>query len=93
MSGLVVACGEPKFEELQRMFEKIGHRGSYASGVWNKNRVVMAQNYLRADLGGHHVQSDQVPVGKVGYGELRICYDGQIGKRDRKSTRLNSSHT
>jgi len=81
MSGLVVACGEPKFEELQRMFEKIGHRGPYASGVWNKNRVVMAQNYLRADLGGHHVQSDQVPVGKVGYGELRICYDGQIGKR------------
>jgi asparagine synthase (glutamine-hydrolysing) len=81
MSGLVVVCGEPKLEELERMFEKIGHRGPYASGVWNKNRVIMAQNYLRADIGGAHVQSDQVPAGKGGYGELRICYDGQLGKR------------
>jgi asparagine synthase (glutamine-hydrolysing) len=81
MSGLVVVCGEPKLEELERMFEKIGHRGTYASAIWNKNRVIMAQNYLRADIGGDHVQSDQVPVGKAGYGELRICYDGQIGNR------------
>jgi asparagine synthase (glutamine-hydrolysing) len=81
MSGLVVVYGEPKLEELETMFEKIGHRGPYASGIWNKNKVIMAQNYLRADIGGDHVQSDQVPVAKGGYGELRICYDGQIGKR------------
>jgi len=81
MSGLVVAYGEPRLEELQRVFEKIGHRGPYASGIWNKKRVMMAQNYLGADIGGHHVQLGQVPVGNAGDGNLRICYDGQIGKR------------
>ena len=81
MSGFVVACGEPRLEDLERMFEKIGHRGPYISGIWNKKRVMMAQNYLRADIGGHHVQLGQVPVGNAGDGNLRICYDGQIGKR------------
>lgn len=88
MSGFVVACGEPRLEDLERMFEKIGHRGPYTSGIWNKNRVMMAQNYLRADIGGDHVQSDQLPVGKAGIGELRICYDGQIGSR-RQLTRTS----
>jgi asparagine synthase (glutamine-hydrolysing) len=83
MSGLVVAFGEPRHEDLQRMFEKIGHRGPYASGIWEKNQVMMAQNYLRADIGGDHAQSDQVPVGKAIDGELRICYDGQIGNRQK----------
>jgi len=81
MSGLVVACGDPKREDLQRMFVKIGHRGPYASGIWENKRVMMAQNYLRADIGGDYAQPDQVPAGKAGDGELRICYDGQIGKR------------
>jgi asparagine synthase (glutamine-hydrolysing) len=79
MSGFVVACGEPRRKELGRMFEKIGHRGPYASGIWEKDRVMMAQNYLRADIGGDHAQLDQVPVGNAGDGKLRICYDGQIG--------------
>ena len=83
MSGFVVACGEPRLEDLERMFAKIGHRGPYISGIWNKKWVMMAQNYLRADIGGDHVQSDQVPVGKARDGELRICYDGQIGNRRR----------
>ena len=81
MSGLVVAYGRPRLEELQKMFEKISHRGPYASGIWNKNRVMMAQNYLRADIGANMVQSNQVPVGNGSDGELRICYDGQIGNR------------
>jgi asparagine synthase (glutamine-hydrolysing) len=79
MSGFVVACGEPRRKELGRMFEKIGHRGPYASGIWEKDRVMMAQNYLRADIGGDHAQLDQVPVGNADDGKLRICYDGQIG--------------
>ena len=41
MSGLVVTYGRPRLEELQKMFEKIS--GPYASGIWNKNRVMMAQ--------------------------------------------------
>jgi len=81
MSGFVAACGEPRLDELQRMFAKIRHRGPHASGIWNKNRVMMAQNYLRADIGGYQVQLDEVPVGKPGDGTLRICYDGQIGVR------------
>lgn len=81
MSGLVVAYGRPRLEELQKMFEKISHRGPYASDIWNKNRVMMAQNYLRADIGANMVQSNQVPVGNGSDGELRICYDGQIGNR------------
>jgi len=81
MSGLVAAFGEPRLDEFKRMFAQIGHRGPYASGIWEKNRVMMAQNYLRADIDGYKVQPDQVPVGKAGDGELRICYDGQIGIR------------
>lgn len=81
MSGFVAACGEPRLDELQRMFAKIGHRGSHASGVWNKNRVMMAQNYLRADIGAEGVEPNQIPVSRAGDGELRICYDGQIGIR------------
>jgi asparagine synthase (glutamine-hydrolysing) len=81
MSGLVAAFGEPGLEELKRMFAKIGHRGPHASGIWGKNRVMMAQNYLKADVGGDPVHSNQVPIGKDGDGELHICYDGQIGVR------------
>lgn len=81
MSGLVVAYGRPRLEVLEKMFARIGHRGPYDSGIWNKNRVMMAQNYLRADIGANIVQSNQVPVGNGSDGELRICYDGQIGNR------------
>jgi asparagine synthase (glutamine-hydrolysing) len=81
MSGFVVACGEPRRDELKNMFEKIGHRGPYASGRWENKRVMMAQNYLKADVGGDPVHPDQVPVSEAGNGEVRICYDGQIGTR------------
>jgi asparagine synthase (glutamine-hydrolysing) len=81
MSGFVAGCGEPGLEDLKRMLQKIGHRGPHASGIWDKNRVMMAQNYLKADVGGGPVYSNQVPVGKEGEDELRICYDGQIGIR------------
>ncbi|MBW2310463.1 MAG: hypothetical protein JRF35_05240 [Deltaproteobacteria bacterium] len=80
MSGFVVVCGEPNRDEVQGMFAKIGHRGPYASGIWENNRVMMAQNYLRADIGGDQAL-EQVPVGTAGDDEVRICYDGQIGKR------------
>jgi len=79
MSGFVVACGEPRLEELQRMFKKISHRGPYAAGIWDKGRIMMAQNYLKADLRGNPVPSNQVPVSHPADGHLRLCYDGQIG--------------
>ncbi len=81
MSGLVAAFGEPGLDELKRMFAQIGHRGPHASGIWDKNRVMMAQNYLRADIGAEGVEPNQIPVSRAGDGELRICYDGQIGIR------------
>lgn len=79
MSGFVVVCGEPKLEELQRMFQKIRHRGPYASGIWEKGRIMMAQNYLKADLRGNPVHSNQIPVSRSTDGGRCLCYDGQIG--------------
>jgi len=81
MSGFVAAYGDPRLEELKRMFAKIGHRGSYASGIWHNDRIMMAQNYLRADIGAEMAEPDQIPISRAGTCTLRICYDGQIGKR------------
>jgi asparagine synthase (glutamine-hydrolysing) len=79
MSGMVVGYGKPESGEVQRMFDRIGHRGPDVSGIHTHKQVVMAQNYLRADLGAARLEGAEVPVASSRRGELRICYDGQLG--------------
>jgi asparagine synthase (glutamine-hydrolysing) len=76
MSGLVVGYGVPDHLKIEEMFQEISHRGPYVSGIWHSNRVMMAQNYLRADCPMAIPDKVDVPVN---HGRLRICYDGQIG--------------
>ena len=82
MSGLVVGCGSPDHVKVVEMFQKISHRGPYISGIWNTNRVMMAQNYLRADSPTANPDEARVPIISSANGGLRICYDGQMGNVD-----------
>lgn len=77
MSGFVVCCGKSDRKALEAMFEKIEHRGRYASGIFEANGTFMAQNYLEAD--GASGGQTAIPVGSPGDADLRICYDGQMG--------------
>ncbi|MBN1862894.1 MAG: hypothetical protein JW790_04560 [Dehalococcoidales bacterium] len=77
MSGLAVAYGKkPKLGDINAMMRAIAHRGPTASGVYQADGIVMAQNYLRAD--GARPDSD-VPVRSPDNPNLAICYDGQMG--------------
>ena len=76
MSGLVVGYGSPNHVKIEEMFQKMSHRGPYISGIWNRNSVMMAQNYLRADCPMAIPDRAYVPVN---HEKLRICYDGQMG--------------
>ena len=72
MAGFAVISGKAGTEEVKTMLGKIKHRGPYAEGVSDKGKVVMAQNYLRAD----NVPSDSV----VPFSDLLF-----IGSKRRKS--------
>ena len=82
MSGLVVGYGSPDHVKVEEMFKKISHRGPYISGIWNSNRVMMAQNYLRADCPTANTDEARVPISSSANGGLTICYDGQMGNVD-----------
>ena len=78
MSGLVVGFGQPNREDVQTMFEKIGHRGPALSGVCQQRRAVLAQNYARGDR-ARDGERAELPVASSHGEGLRICYDGQMG--------------
>jgi len=88
MSGLVVGYGVPDHLKIEEMFQEISHRGPYISGLWNSNRVMMAQNYLRADSPMAVPDKADVPVN---HGRLRICYDGQMGNLEQLAGPLKMS--
>ncbi len=78
MSGLVVGCGQIDRKTIETMLEKVRHRGSCVSGVFDSKGLIMAQNYLQAD--GAMASGDiAIPVATPGRDNLRICYDGQMG--------------
>ncbi len=78
MSGLVVGYGQPNREDVEAMFEKIGHRGPALSGLCQRRRAVLAQNYAEGDL-ARDGECEELPVAAP-YGDgMRICYDGQMG--------------
>jgi asparagine synthase (glutamine-hydrolysing) len=77
MSGIAAAYGSPQQRELEAIIEKIGHRGPCASGIYNHDTVIMAQNYLRADA--VTCDSGLLPFRDDNAPNLAICYDGQMG--------------
>ena len=50
MSGFAVVFNKQDRLELENMFQRIGHRGTYISGKFIYKRVLMAQNYLKGDI-------------------------------------------
>ncbi len=78
MSGLAVGYGKPDRANTVSMLKKIAHRGPYMDGIFENKSVIMAQNYLEAD-GAKDGDGIEVPIQSSGEGDLRICYDGQMG--------------
>jgi len=78
MSGFVVGFGSSARGEIESMFELISHRGPYSSGIFENKKVIMAQNYLKAD-GPAAEGGDEIPAASSWDKNWRICYDGQMG--------------
>lgn len=78
MSGFVVALGSLENKGIETMFEKIDHRGPYARGIHQNGRIMLAQNYCRADTAGADAGLE-VPVALAPEDDVEICYDGQMG--------------
>jgi asparagine synthase (glutamine-hydrolysing) len=78
MSGLVVGFGQPDRQKAKKMFDIISHRGTDLSGMWEHQKVWMAQNCLAADLLTQD-GTQTVPAGDSKEDGARICFDGQIG--------------
>ncbi len=49
MSGLAVIYGNSNRGEVEAIMQTIIYRGPYASGIYEGDRVILAQNYLKAD--------------------------------------------
>lgn len=79
MSGFIVGYGEPNRQEVRKMFEKIKHRGPKIAGDWERGRVIMAQNYLEADIAPAAKELMKIPIGAPENDEFRICMDSQFG--------------
>jgi len=80
MSGFIVGYGAPKRQDVEAMFLKIQHRGPHLSGIEERGKILLAQNYLNADVPG--TDSDAAVPVATGAGKSRsIAYDGQIGNR------------
>jgi asparagine synthase (glutamine-hydrolysing) len=80
MSGIAAGYGQPDPGKIKKIFAAMNHRGPYLSGVRSQKRVMMAQNYLQADIPGAE-KGASVPVNGKFNGKPMICYDGQIGNR------------
>lgn len=78
MSGLAVAFGNPDRHEIEEIMHTIGHRGTYISGIYEGDSIILAQNYLQAD-GVNGISNTHIPVRTESNPSLTICYDGQIG--------------
>lgn len=85
MSGFVVGHGQPDYEDVRTMLERIRHRGPACDGVCVHGRSILAQNHGKADM----LDADGVPQavpGGLHFSDMKICYDGQIGNARRLAT-------
>lgn len=78
MSGLVTGFGNPDANAIEKMMNRMEHRGPDLSGIFQNGRVLMGQNYLQADVSREKADVC-VPVACPSGNGLRICYDGQMG--------------
>ncbi len=77
MGGIAVAYGTPGLAEVKAMSGTIKHRGPHAEGVYVGSKVIMFQNYLKAES---PVASEMsLPLSSGPNDDARICYDGQMG--------------
>lgn len=81
MSGIVAAYGNPNLWDIKKMQKMVKHRGKYNDGIFQKGKVILAQNYFEADKGED--TNWEIPVYIPGHKNTRICYDGQIGNHQR----------
>ena len=80
MSGIVAGYGNPRLTEIEKMQKIAKHRGKFNSGIFQKNKAILAQNYFEADKGE---ETDwKIPVFIPEDRDTRICYDGQIGNNN-----------
>ena len=87
MSGFVVGHGQPVYQDVQTMLERIRHRGPACDGICVHGRSILAQNHSKADMLDADGASGTVPGG-LQSSDMKICYDGQIGN----SQRLAADH-
>ncbi len=80
MSGLAVGIGGANQEQVQKMMEKMGHRGQDRTGIFAQPGALLGQNYLRADIGPDY-RDVAVPVVDRSGKPRAIAYDGEIGNR------------
>ncbi len=78
MSGLAIACGDSNRNEIEAIMRTIAHRGPHASGIYESDQIILAQNYLRAD-GAVGADGIKIPIRSTSNPNLVICYDGQMG--------------
>ena len=78
MSGLAVAYGNPKRNDVEAMMQAIAHRGPHASAIHEGDGIILSQNYLQAD-GVLNGDGTEIPVHSPNNADLMICYDGQMG--------------
>ena len=90
MSGLAVIFGKTNDQQINTMFEKIKHRGPDIYGNSKDTKVMMAQNYLREDI-GQHADLPGIPYESPNGKNLKICYDGQIGNARELASTLGIS--
>jgi len=80
MSGIVAGYGNPKLTDIEKMQKIAKHRGKYNSGIFQKEKAILAQSYFEADKGE---ETDwEIPVFIPEDTDTRICYDGQIGNHN-----------
>lgn len=89
MSGFAVAGGPNAPKNVDRMMERIAHRGPYVSGTHTQGGFAIGQNYLRADCPSAEPSQALVPVAATGQPDLRIAYDGEIGNVKTLANDLN----
>ena len=77
MAGFVAIYGDPQQGELESMFSKISHRGPHYQDTFTSPPLMMAQNYLEADLAASPPQPGI--FANFSADGLAICYDGQMG--------------
>lgn len=72
MNGLAVGFGVPDEKAIERMVDKMRHRGPAIHGTLKVGRVVMAQRYLAGDVSGL-VPGEPIPEEASLSGGWRIC--------------------